>query len=68
MKVYESSNPINLPAGQAGRGFKKVPQVKLKNKKLIQSGFEIGIEFNVIYEQGKIILELSKGDNKNESG
>ena len=53
MKVYESSHPTK-------RDFKKVPQIKIKNSQLEKSGFEIGREFTVIYEQNKIILQLKK--------
>ncbi len=51
MKVYESSHPTK-------RDFKKVPQIKIKNVKLNNSGFAIGKEFSVIYQPGKIILVL----------
>lgn len=51
MKVYESSHPTK-------RDFTKVPQIKIKNKKLFQYGFEIGKEFRVIYQSQKIILEV----------
>lgn len=52
MKVYESSIPKN------GVDFKKVPEIKIKNSKLLNSGFEIGKEYSVIYEQGRIVLVL----------
>ena len=61
MKVYESANSNK-------RGFNKVPQIKIKNSNLIKSGFEIGKEFTVIYEQNKIILQLNKGEKNYESG
>lgn len=51
MKVYESSN-------QTKRDFKKVPQIKIKNSQLKNSGFDIGKEFAVIYQPGKITLLL----------
>ncbi|QQS34804.1 MAG: hypothetical protein IPM56_11080 [Ignavibacteriales bacterium] len=52
MKVYESSIAKNIG------DFKKVPEIKIKNIKLLNSGFEIGKEYQVIYEEGKIILVL----------
>lgn len=61
MKVYESSNPNK-------RGFSKVPQIKIKNSQLNQAGFKIGEEFTVIYQRGKIILQLNKGEKNYESG
>ncbi len=51
MKVYESSHPTK-------RDYSKVPQIKIKNSKLNNSGFTIGKEFSVIYHPGKIILVL----------
>ncbi|GIK23044.1 MAG: hypothetical protein BroJett005_24580 [Ignavibacteriota bacterium] len=51
MKVYESSHPTK-------RDYTKVPQIKIKNKKLFQYGFEIGKEFRIIYQDQKIILEV----------
>lgn len=51
MKVYKSYNPNK-------RDCKKVPQIKIKNLELIYSGFEIGKEFAVIYQPGKITLVL----------
>ena len=51
MKVYESSHPKQ-------RDFTKVPQIKIKNKKLINSGFMIGEDFNIGYKLGKLILSL----------
>jgi len=52
MKVYESSIPKN------GVDFKRVPEIKIKNSKLLNSGFEIGKEYQVIYGERKIILVL----------
>ncbi|MAT59775.1 MAG: hypothetical protein K8F60_12785 [Melioribacteraceae bacterium] len=49
MKVYESSNSTNW-------NNSKIPQIKIKNKKLISCGFEIGKEYKVIYQHNKIIL------------
>ncbi len=51
MKVYESSH-------QTKRDYKKIPQIKIKNSQLISSGFEIGKEFAVVYQPGKITLIL----------
>jgi hypothetical protein len=51
MKVYESSHPTK-------RDYKKVPQIKIKNSQLINSGFDIGKEFAVVYQPGKITLVL----------
>lgn len=51
MKVYESSN-------QTKKDYKKVPQIKIKNSQLKYSGFDIGKEFAVIYQPGKITLLL----------
>jgi hypothetical protein len=51
MKVYKSYNPNK-------RDSKEVPQVKIKNDLLLNSGFEIGREFAVIYQPGKITLVL----------
>jgi len=51
MKVYYSSHPSK-------RDFKKVPQIKIKNEELRNSGFTVGKEFAVIYQPGKITLVL----------
>ena len=51
MKVYKSYNPNK-------RDSKKVPQIKIKNDFLLNSGFEIGKEFAIIYRPGKITLVL----------
>jgi hypothetical protein len=51
MKVYESSHPTK-------RDYKKVPQIKIKNDDLRRYGFNIGKEFSVIYQPGKITLIL----------
>lgn len=56
MKVYESSHPTT-------RDFTKVPQIKIKNKKLFQYGFEVGKEFRIIYQSQKIILEVVNSNN-----
>ena len=51
MKVYKSYNPQK-------RNLKEVPQIKIKNDMLLNSGFEIGKEFAVVYQPGKITLVL----------
>jgi len=51
MKVYKSYNLNN-------RDSKEVPQIKIKNDLLLNSGFEIGKEFAVVYQPGKITLVL----------
>jgi hypothetical protein len=56
MKVYKSYSP-NL------RDSKEVPQIKIKNDMLSNSGFEIGKEFAVIYQPGKITLVLVSKEN-----
>jgi hypothetical protein len=58
MKVYESSHPTK-------RDYKKVPQIKIKNSQLINSGFEIGKEFAVVYQPGKITLVLVAKEESN---
>ena len=56
MKVYKSYNPKK-------RDLKEVPQIKIKNDLLLNSGFEIGREFAVIYQPGKITLVLVSKEN-----
>jgi len=51
VKVYYSSHPTR-------RDHKKVPQIKIKNEELRNSGFTVGKEFAVIYQPGKITLVL----------
>jgi hypothetical protein len=51
MKVYESSHPTK-------EDYKKVPQIKIKNDDLRKYGFNIGKEYAVIYQPGKITLVL----------
>lgn len=51
MKVYESTHSTK-------RDYKKVPQIKIKNSQLKNSGFDIGKEYAVIYQPGKITLLL----------
>lgn len=59
MKVYESSN-------QDKRDIKKVPQIKIKNTTLRKFGFEIGKEFTVLYQPGKITLILVARNENNK--
>jgi len=59
MKVYESTI-VNK------RGFVKVPQLKIKNSNLEKSGFNIGCEYKIIYEHGRIILQLNDDNNSRE--
>lgn len=59
MKVYESSN-------QKKRDIQKVPQIKIKNQELIKAGFEIGKEFAVLYQPGKITLILVARNENNK--
>jgi len=56
MKVYYGSHPTR-------RDYKKVPQIKIKNEELRNSGFNIGKEFAVIYQPGKITLVLVTKEN-----
>ena len=56
MKVYKSYNPKK-------RDLKEVPQIKIKNDLLLNSGFEIGREFAVIYQPGKITLVVVSKEN-----
>ena len=58
MKVYESSHPTK-------RDYKKVPQIKIKNDDLRRYGFNIGKEYAVIYQPGKITLILVERDQEN---
>jgi hypothetical protein len=59
MKVYKSYNPNK-------RDTKNVPQIKIKNDMLLNSGFQIGREFAVVYQPGKITLVLvGKSENNN---
>jgi len=56
MKVYYGSHPSK-------RDYKKVPQIKIKNEELRNSGFNIGTEFRIIYQLNKIILEVVSKEN-----
>jgi hypothetical protein len=58
MKVYESSHPTQ-------RDYTKIPQIKIRNKNLFRCGFEIGKEFEIIYQQNKITLVLVAKDPSN---
>ena len=59
MKVYESSHQTKRDYSRKGIPTeKKVPQIKIKNSMLENSGFQIGKEFTVIYQPGKITLIL----------
>ena len=58
MKVYVSSHPTK-------RDYKKVPQIKIKNDDLRKYGFNIGKEYAVIYQPGKITLVLIERDTIN---
>ena len=58
MKVYESSHPTK-------GDYKKVPQIKIKNDELKKYGFNIGKEYSVIYQPGKIILVLVEREIEN---
>jgi len=56
MKVYYGSHPSK-------RDYKKVPQIKIKNEELRNSGFNIGTEFRITYLLNKIILEVVYKEN-----
>ncbi len=58
MKVYKSYNPNK-------RDSKEVPQIKIKNDMLLNSGFEIGKEFAVVYQPGKITLVVVAKEESN---
>lgn len=58
MKVYESNHPTI-------RDYKKVPQIKIKNSQLSNVGFEIGKEYHVTYQPGKITLVLVAKEGSN---
>ena len=58
MKVYESSHPTK-------EDYKKVPQIKIKNDDLRKYGFNIGKEYAVIYQPGKITLVLVERERDN---
>lgn len=47
------------------RDHKKVPQIKIKNSQLANSGFEIGNEYSVVYQPGKITLVLVAEEGNN---
>ncbi len=56
--MYESSH-------QTKRDFSKVPQIKIKNFKLVKSGFDIGKVYKVTYSPNKIILEIVEDQKVN---
>ena len=58
MKVYESSHPTK-------EDYKKVPQIKIKNDDLRKYGFNIGKEYAIVYQPGKITLVLVERDSEN---
>jgi hypothetical protein len=58
MKVYEASHPTK-------RDYKRVPQIKIKNDELKRYGFNIGKEYAVIYQPGKITLVLVERESEN---
>ena len=58
MKVYESSHPTK-------GDYKRVPQIKIKNDDLKKYGFNIGKEYAVIYQPGKITLVLVERERDN---
>jgi hypothetical protein len=51
MKVYLSSSPTK-------RDYTKVPQIKIKNKRLEECGFTVGAQYKIIYNQNKILLKV----------
>ena len=56
MKVYESTNSNK-------KGLVKVPQIKIKNSRLLKSGFEIGSEYKIIYGKSRIILQINNDNS-----
>ena len=60
MKVYESSHPQK-------RDYTKVPQIKIKNRKLEECGFKIGTDFKIIYTQNKILLKVIHSQKQGET-
>jgi hypothetical protein len=54
MKVYEGSYMLK-------HNFKRIPEIKIKNKRLEEAGFKIGANFEVIYTKNKILLKLKEG-------
>ena len=58
MKVYESCH-------QTKKDYKKVPQIKIKNEQLRNTGFDAGKEFAVLYQPGKITLVLIATEKDN---
>jgi len=60
MKVYEGS--IHLK-----EDYKKVPQIIIRNKKLKNCGFDIGKQFAVLYQPGRITLVVISNDKNLEN-
>ena len=58
MRVYESSHPTK-------GDYKRIPQIKIKNDDLRKYGFNIGKEYAVIYQSGKITLVLVERESDN---
>ena len=58
MRVYESSHPTK-------GDYKRIPQIKIKNDDLRKYGFNIGKEYAVIYQPGKITLLLVERESDN---
>lgn len=56
MKVYRGSIQLK-------KDYKDVPQIILKNEKLRRAGFEIGTTYNILYLDGKIIMEIISSEN-----
>jgi len=52
----ESSTPTK-------RDFRKAPEIKINSSNFIESGFEIGKLFAVVYQPGKITLVLVAKEN-----
>ena len=60
MKVYESSHATK-------RDYTRVPQIKIKNKKLEEYGFTVGTDFKIIYTQNKILLKVIHSQKQGET-
>jgi len=55
--MYQYKN-ILLKVYKSYSRNKEVPEIKIKNKKLIKIGFRIGAEFTITYKRKKVILLL----------
>ena len=53
MKVYK-----------AHFGRTVVPEIRIKNNKLKESGFSVGADFQIVYENKRIVLLLCEKDNQ----